>query len=303
MKAVVLHEYGGPDKLKYEDFPDPEPGEGQVLVRVAAASINPIDWKMRSGAAKERFPVEFPAILGRDVSGTVRSVGAKVEGFAPGDKVMALAWKTYAELCVVNATDLVHVPEGLDLIDAAAVPLVTLTGEQLISLGTNIQKGQTVLVTGALGSVGRSAVFTAKQAGAIVFAGVRKSQKEQAKELGADEVIGLDDDADLARLGFLDAVADTVGGETAQKLIAKVKPGGVYGSVVGPPANAKMHPTVRVQPIMAKPDAAKLRWLAEQVAAGKLRIPIDRMVPLEDAAKAHAAAEKGGVNGKILLLA
>jgi len=274
-----------------------------VLVRVAAASINPIDWKIRSGAAKERFPVEFPAILGRDVSGTVRSVGAKVEGFAPGDKVMALAWKTYAELCVVNAADLVRVPEGLDLIDAAAVPLVTMTGEQLIRLGTNIQKGQAVLVTGALGNVGRSAVFTAKQAGATVFAGVRKNQKEQAKELGADEVIALDDEADIARLGFLDAVADTVNGETAQKLIGKVKPGGVYGSVVGPPANAKMHPTVRVQPIMAKPDAAKLRWLAEQVAAGKLRIPIDRMVPLEEAAKAHAAAEKGGVNGKILLLA
>lgn len=303
MKAVVLHEYGGPDKLKYEDAPDPEPGESQVLVRVAAASINPIDWKMRSGAAKERFPVEFPAILGRDVLGTVRSVGAKVKGFAPGDKVMALAWKTYAELCVVNVADLVHLPDGLDLIEAAALPLATLTGEQLITLGTGIQKGQTVLVTGALGSVGRSAVFTAKQAGATVFAGVRKSQKEQAKELGADEVIALDDESDINRLGFLDAIADTVGGETAQRLIGTVKQGGVYGSVVGPPANAKMHPTVRVQPMMAKPEAAKLRWLAEQVAGGKLRIPIDRMVPLEDAAKAQAAAEKGGVGGKILLLA
>jgi NADPH:quinone reductase-like Zn-dependent oxidoreductase len=303
MKAVVLHEYGGPDKLKYEEAPDPQPGEGQVLVRVAAASINPVDWKMRSGAAKDRFPVEFPAILGRDVSGTVRSVGPKVEGFEPGDKVMALAWSTYAELCVVNATDLVHVPDGMDLVEAAAVPLVTLTGEQLIRLGANVENGQTVLVTGAAGSVGRSAVFVAKQASATVIAGVRKKQKEEAAELGADEVIALDDDTDLERLGFLDAVADTVNSETAQKLMAKVKQGGVFGSVVGPPANAKMHPTVRVQPIMAKPDATKLRWLAEQVAAGKLRIPIDRMVPLEDAAKAHATAEKGGVNGKILLLA
>jgi NADPH:quinone reductase-like Zn-dependent oxidoreductase len=303
MKAVVLHEYGGPEKLKYEDVPDPEPGEGQVLVRVAAASINPIDWKMRSGIAKERFPVEFPGILGRDVSGTVRSVGAKVEGFAPGDKVMALAWKTYAELCVVDAADLVHVPNGLELTEAAAVPLVVTTGEQLISLGTKIEKGQTVMITGALGSVGRSAVFTAKQAGATVIAGVRKSQKQEAAQVGADEVIAIDEDADIARLGFLDAIADTVGGETAQTLIGKVKQGGVYASVVGPPANAKMHPTIRVAPIMAKPDAQKLRWLAEQVADGKLRIPIDRMVPLEDTAKAHAAAEKGGVHGKILLLA
>src|SRR6185312_9393851 len=169
MKAIVLHEYGGPEKLKYEDAPDPEPGEGQVLVRVAAASINPIDWKMRSGIAKERFPVEFPGILGRDVSGTVRSVGPKVEGFAPGDKVMALAWKTYAELCVVNATDLAHIPEGLDLVEAAALPLVTTTGEQLIRLASEVQKGQTVLVTGAVGSVGRSAVFVAKQARATVI--------------------------------------------------------------------------------------------------------------------------------------
>ena len=303
MKAVVLHEYGSPDKLKYEDAPDPEPGEEQVLVRVAAASINPIDWKMRSGAVKDRFPVEIPTILGRDVSGTVRSVGAKVVGFAPGDKVMALAWKTYAELCVVDAKDLVRVPDGMDLVEAAAVPLVTLTGEQLVRLGANVQSGETVLVAGALGSVGRSAVFAAKQMRSTVIAGVRKKQKGEAAELGADEMIALDDDDDIARLGFIDAVADTVNGETAQKLIAKVKQGGVYGSVVGPPANAKLHPTVRVQHIMAKPDAEKLSWLAEQVAAGKLRIPIDRMMPLEEAAKAHAVAEKGGVGGKILLLA
>jgi NADPH:quinone reductase-like Zn-dependent oxidoreductase len=146
-------------------------------------------------------------------------------------------------------------------------------------------------------------VFTAKQAGAAVIAGVRKSQKQQAADLGADEIIALDDDADVQRLGFVDAVADTVDGETAQMLMSKVKQGGVFASVLGPPANAKMHPTVRVEPVGAKPDAAKLRWLAEQVAAGRFRIPIDRMMPLEDAAKAHAAAERGGVKGKILLLA
>jgi len=302
MKAIVLHEYGGPEKLKYEDVPDPEPGEGQVLVRLAATSVNPIDYKMRSGAAKGRYSLQFPAILGRDISGTVRSLGAKVSGFAPGDKVMALGDKAYAELVVVNASDLTHIPDGLDMIEAAALPLATLTGEQLISLGTKIQKGQTVLVTGAAGNVGRTAVFVAKQARATVFAGVRKAQKEQAAELGADEVIALDDDADMARLGFVDAIADTVGGETAQMLMGKVKQGGVFASVLGPPANAKMHPTVRVEAVRVVPDAAKLRWLAEQVAAGKFRIPIDRMVPLEDAAKAHAAAEKGNI-GKILLLA
>jgi NADPH:quinone reductase-like Zn-dependent oxidoreductase len=182
------------------------------------------------------------------------------------------------------------------------LPLVTLTGEQLITRGAKIQAGQTVLVTGAVGGVGRSAVWTAKKAGAKVIAGVKKSQLKEAATLGADQVLALDDATAIDKLGFIDAVADTVGGETGQKLLGKVKQGGVFASVVGPPANAGMHPTVRIEPIQSKPDAAMLRIMAEDVAAGRLVIPIDRMLALADAAKAHAAAEKGGI-GKILLLA
>ena len=302
MRAVVLHEYGGPDKLKYEVVPDPVAGRGEVLVRVAATSVNPIDYKMRSGEAKEHFPLELPAIIGRDLSGIVRDVGERVSDFAPGDRVMGLATKTYAELVVVKATDLALVPEKLDLVHAAALPLVTLTGEQLITRGTKIQSGQTVLVSGAVGGVGRSAVWTAKKAGAIVIAGVRKSQLKQAETLKADHVLALDDTAAMDKLGFIDAVADTVGGETANKLLAKVKPGGVFASVLGPPADAKLHPTVRVEAIQAVPDAKTLRTLAEDVVAGRFAIPIDRMVPLAEAGEAQAAAAKGGV-GKILLLA
>jgi NADPH:quinone reductase-like Zn-dependent oxidoreductase len=302
MKAVVLHEYGGPDKLVYEDFPDPVAGEGQVLVRVAASSVNPIDFKMRSGAAKDRFPLELPAILGRDISGIVREVGKGVEGFKPGDKVMALGKGAYAELAVVEAKDLALVPEKLDLVKAAALPLVTLTGEQLMTRGAKIQAGQTVLVTGAVGNVGRSAVWTAKKAGALVVAGVKKSQVKEAETLGPDQVLALDDAAAVDKLGFIDAVADTVGGETAQKLLGKVKQGGIFASVVGPPSNAKLHPTVKIEAVQALPDAGTLRTMAEDVAAGRFVIPIDRMVPLADAGKAQAAAEKGGV-GKILLLA
>jgi NADPH:quinone reductase-like Zn-dependent oxidoreductase len=180
--------------------------------------------------------------------------------------------------------------------------LVVRTGEQLITQGTKIQAGQTVLVTGAVGGVGRSAVWTAKKAGAKVIAGVKKSQVNEAATLGADQVLALDDAAAFDKLGFIDAVADTVDGETAQKLLGKVKQGGVFASVVGPPANAKMHPTVRIEAIQSKPDAATLRVMAEDVAAGRFVIPIDRMVPLADAGVAQAAAEKGGV-GKILLLA
>jgi NADPH:quinone reductase-like Zn-dependent oxidoreductase len=302
MKAVVLHEYGGPNKLMYEDVPDPVPDEGQVLVRVAASSVNPIDYKMRSGAAKDRFPLELPAILGRDISGIVREVGKGVEGFEPGDKVMALGNKAYAELAVVASKDLAHVPEKLDLVKAAALPLVTQTGEQLITRGTKVQSGQTVLVSGAVGSVGRSAVWTAKKAGAVVIAGVRKSQLKEAAALGADQVLALDDAGAMEKLGFVDAVADTVGGEIAQKLLGKVKQGGVFASVLGAPGNAKMHPTVKIEAIQTVADASTLRTMAEDAAAGRLVIPIDRMVSLAEAGEAQAAAEKGA-KGKILLLA
>ncbi len=302
MKAVVLHEYGGPDKLKYEDFDDPKAGEGEVLVRVAAASINPVDWKMRSGAVRERFPVDFPGILGHDLSGTVRSVGPGVTGFEPGDQVFAFTEKTYAELCAVKTSSLAKIPEGLEIVAAAALPLVTLTGEQLIRLGTGIGEGQTVLIAGAIGGVGRSAIRTAKDAGAHVIAGVRKKQLEEASTLGADSVLALDDEKAVASLGFMDAVADAVGGETAAMLMGKVKQGGVFATVVEPPKNAGMHPTVKVAHIMCKPDPERMVKLAKDVVAGRLDIPIDRMLPLAEAGAGQAAAEKGGI-GKVVLIA
>ena len=302
MKAVILHEYGDPDKLKYEDFADPVAGEGEVLIRVAAASINPVDWKMRSGEAKARFPVEFPGILGRDVSGIVREVGPGVQGFEAGDKVFALAHQTYAELCVVKAAELGKVPDGIDLVHAAALPLVTLTGEQLIRLGTGIQQGQTVLIAGAAGGVGRSAIRTAKDLGATVIAGVRKKQLDEAKTLGADQVIALDDEEAMAKLGFVDAVADAVGGETATKLLGKVTPGGVFASVLGPPAGAELHPKIKIVPVVCKPDPERMIKLAEDVKNKRLVIPVDRMIPLAEAGAGQAAAEKGGI-GKVLLIA
>ena len=232
MKAVVLREYGKPEKLSYEDVADPVAGEGQVLVRVTSASVNPVDYKLRSGAYKDFMPLTFPAILGNDFSGIVREVGAEVTGFAPGDKVMGVAGSSYAELVAANADAITKIPDGLGPVEAAALPVVTLTGEQLITLGTGIQKGQTVLVTGALGNVGRAAVWTAKKTGAVVIAGVRGAQTKAAGALGANEVLALDDADAMERLGFVDAVADTVGGPTGEKLLGKVKPGGVFASVV-----------------------------------------------------------------------
>ncbi len=196
---------------------------------------------------------------------------------------------------------LAKVPKGLDLIKAAALPLVTTTGNQLLT-ATGIRAGQTVLVVGAAGNVGRSAVFTAKARGATVIAGILKKQMDEAKTVGADQLIATDDDTAIANLPVLDAVADTVGGKTAEKLIAKVKPGGIYASVVGAPQNAAKYPAVKVVPVFSKFDRKTLEFMAEAVRDGKLVIPISQKLPLSEAAEAQAAAEKGSV-GKILLVA
>ena len=301
MKAIVVHQYGGPEVLKFEDYPDPVPGSGEVLVRVAATSVNPLDYKRRAGLTKDFDPIQFPGLIGVDVSGTVVELGPGVEAFSIGDQVFAMADNTYAELCVVKAAVLANVPKGLDLIQAAALPLVTITGNQLLS-ATGIEAGQMVLVVGGAGNVGRSAVFTAKERGATVMAGVLKKHMDETKTVGADQVVATDDDSAIAGLPPLDAVADTVGGRTAEKLIAKVKAGGVYASVVELPKNAAKYPTVRVAHVFSKFDRKTLEFMAEAVRDGKLVIPISRKLPLSEAAQAQTAAEKGG-SGKILLVA
>jgi NADPH:quinone reductase-like Zn-dependent oxidoreductase len=300
MKAIVVHQYGGPEVLKYEDYPDPVPGPGEVLVRVAAASVNPIDYKRRAGLTKDFYPMTFPGLIGVDMSGTVAKLGPGVEGFSVGDQVFAMADNTYAELCVVKADALAKVPAGLDLIEAAALPLVTVTGNQLM-LATEIKAGQTVMVVGAVGNVGRSAVFTAKQRGATVIAGVLKKQFDQAKTVGADQLVATDDDTALVSLSPLDAVADSVGGKTADKLIGKVKSGGVYASVVEVPQSAAYYPSVKVVHVFSHFDRQTLESMAAAVRDGKLVIPIGPRFPLSQAAEAQALAEKGGV-GKILLV-
>ncbi len=270
-------------------------------MRVAATSVNPIDYKRRAGLLKDFHPVQFPGLIGVDIAGTVVKIGPGVQGFSAGDQVFAMAANAYAELCVVKADILAKVPKGLDLIQAAALPLVTTTGNQLIS-ATGMKAGQTVFVVGAAGNVGRSAVFTAKQRRAVVTAGVLQSQLDEAKTIGADQVLATDDDNAIANVPMLDVVADTVNGKTAEQLIAKVKPGGVFASVLGALRNAGKYPTVKVVPVVATPDAKTLQFMAEAVRDGKLVIPISQKLPLSEAAEAQAEAEKGGV-GKILLVA
>jgi NADPH:quinone reductase-like Zn-dependent oxidoreductase len=301
MKAIVVSQYGGPEVLEYKDIPDPLHGADEVLVRVAAASINPFDLKRRSGEAKAFAPINFPGVLGIDVAGAVISCGEKVKGFAAGDRVFGMADQTYAEMCVVKATNLAKIPSTLDLVEAAAIPLVTTTGYQLIAKGAPVKQGQLILVTGAVGGVGRSAVFTAKSLGATVIAGVRMKQSQQAEELGADAVVAVDDADAVRRLQMLDAVADTVNGVTAELLIGKVKAGGIFASVLGAPQNRANFPAVKAVPVFAEPDSRALLEMAKAVAEGGLTIPIASKLPLKDARDAHTLVMKG-THGKVLLL-
>jgi NADPH:quinone reductase-like Zn-dependent oxidoreductase len=304
MRAVVLHEYGGPEKLKFEaNFPEPQMSGHTVLIATAAASVNPIDWKVRSGARKKDFPLSFPAILGRDVSGVVRAVGANVKHFKPGDRVLAFSNSTYAELVAVDDSDVTHLPVGVGLADAAAIPLISLTGDQLVRVATDVKKGQVVLITGALGSVGRAAVHTAKKIGAQVIAGVRGKDLDGARSLGVSDVLAIDDDKAIEKFRIVDAIADTVGGDVAAKLIAKVKQNGFFGyASMFPESAAALNPTVKIARVGARPDASKVREFADDMRDGKFVLPIGRRMPLRDAAEAHVLGEKGGI-GKILLLA
>jgi NADPH:quinone reductase-like Zn-dependent oxidoreductase len=304
MKAVVLHEYGGPEKLKFEDYvPEPQISGNTVLIAAAAAGVNPIDWKVRSGMRHKDFPLSFPTILGRDVSGVVRAVGANVKHFKVGDRVLALSNATYAELVAVDDSDVTHLPDGVDLADAAAIPLISLTGDQLVRFATNAKKGQVVLVTGALGSVGRAAVHTAKKIGAQVIAGVRGKELDEARSLGLSYVLAIDDDKAIEKFRLVDAIADTVGGEVGAKLIPKVKQSGSFGyTSVLPESAASQNPTVKITRVFAKADPSKVREFADDVRDGKFVLPIGRRMPLRDAAEAHVLGEKGGI-GKIVLLA
>jgi NADPH:quinone reductase-like Zn-dependent oxidoreductase len=304
MKAVVLHEYGGPERLKFEDnVPEPQMSGNTVLIAATAASVNPIDWKLRSGTMQKMYPLSLPAILGRDVSGIVRAVGANVKHFKAGDRVLALSNKTYAELVAVDDSEVTHLPDGVDLADAAAIPLISLTGDQLVRLATNVKEGQVVLITGALGSVGRAAVHSAKKIGAQVIAGVRGKEVDDARSLGVSDVLAIDDDQAIENFRLVDAIADTVGGEVAAKLIARVKQGGSFGYTAMLPENAAAkNPTVKITRVGARPDASKVREFADDVRDGNFVLPIGRRMPLRDAAEAHRLGEKGGV-GKILLLA
>ncbi|MBA3912565.1 MAG: zinc-binding dehydrogenase [Acidobacteriales bacterium] len=248
------------------------------------------------------MPVNLPTILGRDVAGIVRIAGARVKKFAAGDRVMAFAMNTYAQLCVVKATALTRVPEGMEMTQATAIPLVAITGDGLMRDATKAQHGQTILLAGALGSVGRVAAFAASEIGAKVIAGVRQDKLEDARKLpGVIDAVALDDEASLAKLGQVDAVANTLMGDITAKLIRKIKQGGIFSSVADMPSNAAQYPTITANRIQANANARVIAHYAEAVNSGNLELPVERILELQDAPEAHQVGEKGGVGGKIVM--
>jgi NADPH:quinone reductase-like Zn-dependent oxidoreductase len=287
--------------MKYQDMPDPEAGAGDVLVRVAGIGINPEDMLERNGVVKD-WQLHFPAIIGLDVSGTVAATGDGVTDLTVGDRVCGWSYHTYAELVADKATLFAKVPETMDLVDAAAIPLVGVTGSQLISVAGAVRSGQTVLVSGAAGAVGRCAVYMAKASGAHVIAGVQRFQLDQAQSIGADETIALDDPAAFATISKVDIVANMLRGKPATDLLAKVKDGGTFASVTGKPDGTKDYPKVRLVSFVSKQDRAVIALIADAVNAGKLTIPVGRREELKDAGAAQGEFTKGGI-GKVLLTA
>ncbi len=300
MKAVLLEGYGGPAKLRYTDADLPPYGDDEVLIRIRAASINPIDYKLRSGAMRQFMSIEFPVIPGYDLAGEVEAAGRNVTGFPKGMRVMALANHTYAEFTAAKADVLAPIPDALSFEQAAALPLVVTTGAQLIERGVKPKPGETVLVTGALGGVGRSAVHVAKKHGARVLAGVRRAEMQEAVKIAAAGAIPIDDEKEIEKLSDLDAIADTLDGPTIERLLKAIRSGGTLGSVLGEPPGAKNR-DIHVNAIQAQPDASRLYELADDVARGEFEIPIAKVMKLSEVQEAHRLAENHA-KGKIILV-
>jgi len=301
MKAVLLHGYGNVDQLVYEEVPIPIAGPGEVLVKMLSTSVNPIDYKIRRGDMKQIMPLQLPFIPGYDLAGQVVALGEGVTRLKVDDLVMGVAEHTYAEYVSCKADILAPIPAGLDRYEAGAYPLVLQTGAQLIEQGVAPNPGQRVLITGALGSVGRTAVHVAKQHRAFVIAGVRAAQRPEAEELEADAIVAVDDDTQLEDLTELDAVADTVGHEVIDRLIPHIRKNGILATVIGKPQSAEGR-EIQVHEVWSQPDAKRVEQLAAELARGTFTIPVAKRLKLAEVQQAHTLAEKGGI-GKIILIA
>jgi len=307
MKAIRFHSYGTSDVLVYEDVPKPEPAAGEVLVKVHAASINPIDWKIRAGHLRGFRDYTLPFILGWDISGVIESAGSGVAGFKPGDEVYGRPDPgrngAYAEYIAVRESELAYKPKSLDHIHSAAIPLAGLTAWQALFDTAGLTSGQKVLIQAATGGVGHLGVQFAKQKRLYVAGTASGRNQEYLKQLNCDLPINYETTRFESVVHDFDAVIESMGGEVRSRSWKVLKKGGILVALIGPPPSeddAKAH-GVRASIIWGQANPDQLAEIARLADSGKVRPEIAAVFPLRDAAKAHQMSETEHVRGKIVL--
>lgn len=303
MKAIRIHSFGGPDVLEVETLPDPRPGPDEMLVKIAAASVNPVDHKIRTGAYPAVKADRLPYTLGRDISGRVENCDARVDGFKPGDAIYAMLGIDrggYSEYVLVKAGEAAGMPRRLDYIAAAAVPLAGLTAWQGLFRHGKLHAGQRVLIHAGSGGVGHLAVQFAKAMGAYVITTVSEKHVDFVCRLGADEVIDYKATRFEEVARDVDLVFDCVGGETLARSWNVVKPGG-HVITIAAQAESTTDERARAAFFIMEPKREQLSEVAQLLDAGRLRPFVEDVLPLERAREAYARAARGGMRGKIVL--
>jgi NADPH:quinone reductase-like Zn-dependent oxidoreductase len=304
MKAIVAHEYGGPEVLKYEDAPRPEPKENELLVRVIACGVNPADPLVISGRLAKEFGTHLPLIPGYDVAGVVEKTGAKVTKFKKGDAVYgyALFGGGWAEFAVLAENEAALKPKSATFTDAAAVPLAALTAWQALIDVAKLGAGQTVLIHGGSGGVGSFAIQIAKARGAHVIATASTANQDLLKQLGADVAIDYTKTKFEEVVKDVDVVLDPVGRDTLARSYAVVKKGGIITTLVARPEQAQLDKFgIRGASISVKPDGSELAEITKLIEAGKIKPIVSQVLPLTDAVKAVQQAETHHTRGKLVL--
>jgi NADPH:quinone reductase-like Zn-dependent oxidoreductase len=296
VKAVIIHETGDTGVLRLEDVERPEPVEDEVLIKVQAAAVNPVDWKYRRGLVQR----ELPAVLGEDVSGTVAV--SRAVGFALGDSVFGVTTSGgYGEYATASATAIAIKPEALSHEQAAALPASGLTAWQALFERGRLELGQTALIAGAAGGVGHLAVQFAKHAGARVIGTGSSRNREFVLSLGADEFIDYTHGEVADAVSGVDVVLDTVGGPTTGSLLPALREGGTLVTIAYPPEKPPQDCRCWVKPLVMRPSAEQLVRISELVASGAVRVEIAHKLGFADVQRAHALSESGHARGKIVL--
>lgn len=306
MKAVRIHEYGGPEVLRYEDAPRPVVKPDEVLIRVHAAGVNPVDWKVREGHVKSMFKYSMPLIPGWDVSGVVQSTGLDTSRLKAGDEVYSrpdiARDGAYAEYIAVRESEVALKPKSQDHVQAAAVPLAALTAWQALFDTAKIQPGQSLLIHGAAGGVGTFAVQLAKLKGARVIGTASKKNHEFLRSLGADETIDYTTTRFEDVVHGVDAVIDTITGETMERSWQVLKKDGILVSILQPPSPEKAAAHgVRCAHTFVQPSVPQLNEIAKLLDSGKLKVIVEKVFPLWEARAAQDLSQTGHVRGKIVL--